>query len=144
MKINELKPALNSTKTRKRIGRGQGSTFGKTSGRGMDGQKSRSGYSRKLYSEGGQTPLVRRLPKRGFNNKTRVEYAVVNLSQIDKMEEAIITPEILIEKGLVKKGAKVKILGDGNLSSVKEISANAFSKTAIEKITKSNSKVVEL
>ena len=84
MKINELRPAKGSVKKKNRVGRGQGSGNGKTAGRGENGQKSRSGYSRSLYSEGGQTPLTRRLPKRGFKNRFRVEYTTVNVSSLEK------------------------------------------------------------
>lgn len=144
MKLNELRPAIGSTKNKKRVGRGEGSGTGKTSGKGQDGQKSRSGYSRSLHSEGGQTPLTRRLPKRGFTNRFRTEYAVVNVELLEKLEETVVTPELLVEKGLAKAGRPLKVLGDGNLTKSVEVHANAFSKSAIEKINEAKGKVVKL
>lgn len=144
MKINELKPAKGAVKSSKRIGRGQGSGFGKTSGRGQDGQKSRSGYSRKLYFEGGQTPLYRQLPKRGFTNRARVEYEVVNISKLASLEESVVTPELLIEKGMIKGLNPLKVLGDGVIDKAIEVKANAFSKSAIAKIEEAKGKVVKL
>ncbi|MBN2788982.1 MAG: 50S ribosomal protein L15 [Candidatus Delongbacteria bacterium] len=144
MKINELRPAKGSVKKRNRVGRGQASGNGKTAGRGENGQKSRSGYSRALYSEGGQTPLTRRLPKRGFNNRTRIEYTTVNISALENLKEELITPGILLEKGIVKANMPVKILGNGTLTKSIEVQANAFSKSAEEKITEAKGKVVKL
>ena len=144
MKINELRPAKGSVKKKNRVGRGQASGNGKTAGRGENGQKSRSGYSRALYSEGGQTPLTRRLPKRGFNNHFRVEYTTVNISSLENLNEELITPGILLEKGMIKANMPVKILGNGTLTKSIEVQANAFSKSAEEKITEAKGKVVKL
>src|SRR6476660_3610612 len=108
MKLNELKPAEGAVKSRKRVGRGPGSGSAKTSGRGEKGQKSRRGYSSRPGFEGGQMPLVRRLPKRGFTNIWKTEYSVVNLSQLAELEGEI-TPEVLLEHGLVRSGKKVKV-----------------------------------
>ncbi|MDA3838725.1 MAG: 50S ribosomal protein L15 [Candidatus Delongbacteria bacterium] len=144
MKINELRPAKGSIKKKHRVGRGQGSGNGKTAGRGENGQKSRSGYSRSLYSEGGQTPLTRRLPKRGFKNKFRVEYTTVNVSSLENLSEKLVTPGILLKNGLIKANMPVKILGNGTLSKSIEVQANAFSKSAEEKITEAKGKVVKL
>lgn len=144
MKINELRPAKGSVKKKNRVGRGQASGNGKTAGRGENGQKSRSGYSRSLYSEGGQTPLTRRLPKRGFKNRTRVEYTTVNVNSLETLSEEVITPGILLKNGLVKANMPVKILGNGTLTKSIEVQANAFSKSAEEKITEAKGKVVKL
>ena len=140
VKLSELKPAPGSTKSKKRVGRGSGSGTGKTSGRGHKGQKSRSGYSRKLGFEGGQMPLIRRVPKRGFTNIHREEYQVVNLKALNVFSDgAEITPEILKEKGIVKKLKNVKILGYGELT-VKDlkVKVHALSSSAIEKIKAAN------
>ncbi|SHK37998.1 50S ribosomal protein L15 [Thermocrinis minervae] len=142
MKLHELAPHEGATKERKRVGRGIGSGHGKTAGRGHKGQKSRSG-DRKMPSwfEGGQTPLHKRIPKRGFNNPSRREYTVVNLKTIDRYfsEGQEVNPDTLYDKGLVKKGMPVKILGDGELTKKLHIKAHAFSKSAIEKIQASGS-----
>ena len=135
MELHTLKPAEGSTKKRKRVGRGTGSGTGKTSGRGHKGQRSRSGFSRKRGFEGGQWPLSRRLPKRGFTNIFRKDYQIVNLTDLVRCEPGEITGLILLEKGLVKKSNKpIKILGDGKLEGAYTIKANAFSKSAKEKI----------
>lgn len=144
MKLNELRPAKGAVKKKFRVGRGVGSGNGKTSGRGQNGQKSRSGYSRALYSEGGQTPLTRRLPKRGFKNRSRVEYTVVNLSDLENIGESVITPEVLYSKGLIKIGMPVKVLGNGTLTKSVEVHADSFSKSAEQKINEAKGKVVEL
>ncbi len=144
MKINELRPAKGSVKKKHRVGRGQGSGNGKTAGRGENGQKSRSGYSRSLYSEGGQTPLTRRLPKRGFKNRFRVEYTTVNVSSLENLNVELVTPGVLLEKGLIKANMPVKILGNGTLTKSIEVQANSFSKSAEEKITEAKGKVVKL
>lgn len=133
-KLNELKPANGAVKTSKRKGRGQGSGNGKTAGRGEKGQKSRSGYSRKLYFEGGQTPLTRLVPKRGFNNPNKEFFNALNVGLFENFEEDTITPELLAQKGLIKPKFRVKILGDGTLTKPKTIIADKFSKTALEKI----------
>lgn len=144
MKLNELRPAKGAVKKKFRVGRGVGSGNGKTSGRGQKGQKSRSGYSRALYSEGGQTPLTRRLPKRGFKNRSRVEYTVVNVSDLENIGESVITPEVLYSKGLIKLGMPLKVLGNGTLTKSVEVHADSFSKSAEQKINEAKGKVVEL
>jgi large subunit ribosomal protein L15 len=144
MKLNELRPAKGAVKKKFRVGRGVGSGNGKTSGRGQNGQKSRSGYSRALYSEGGQTPLTRRLPKRGFKNRSRVEYTVINVSDLENIGESVITPEVLYSKGLIKIGMPVKVLGNGTLTKSVEVHADSFSKSAEQKINEAKGKVVEL
>ncbi|MCK5760140.1 MAG: 50S ribosomal protein L15, partial [Candidatus Delongbacteria bacterium] len=141
---NELRPAKGSVKTKKRVGRGVAAGQGKTAGRGENGQKSRSGYSRSLYSEGGQTPLTRRLPKRGFKNRFRAEYTTVNISSLENLNEELITPDILLEKGMIKAKMPLKILGNGTLTKSIEVQANAFSKSAEEKINEAKGKVVKL
>ena len=127
MKLHELTPAKGSKHARKRVGRGPGSGLGKTAGRGEKGQKSRTGYSRRPGFEGGQMPLVRRVPKRGFTNIWKVEYAVVNLSQLAELEGDV-TPEVLAEHGLVRSGKKVKVLGDGEIGKALRVVADKFSK----------------
>ena len=138
MELNNLKPAKGSTRTRKRIGRGQGSGYGGTSTRGHKGQKSRSGYSRKSGFEGGQMPLQRRVPKFGFKNINRKEYKGVNISTLQELAETKklkeINVEILIEAGLVRKNSLVKILGNGELKTKLNVKAHAFSKSAVEAI----------
>ncbi|ADO45119.1 ribosomal protein L15 [Hydrogenobacter thermophilus TK-6] len=137
MKLHELAPNEGATKEKKRVGRGIGSGLGKTCGKGHKGQKTRSG-DRNLPSwfEGGQTPLHKRIPKRGFRSVNRVVYSVVNVKTLDKYfsEGQEITPELLYEKGLVKKGMPVKVLGDGELSKRLSVKAHAFSSSAKEKI----------
>lgn len=142
--LSELKPADGSKKTRKRVGRGTGSGLGKTSGRGHKGQKSRSGAQRKLktWNEGGQMPLQRRVPKRGFRNMFRVEYQPVNLDRLTKCPAGEITPETLKELGIIKSTRKpVKILGTGKLDKALTIKAHAFSKSAKEKIEAAGGKI---
>ncbi len=148
MNLSNLKPAKGATKTRKRIGRGPGSGKGGTSTRGHKGQKSRSGYARKVGFEGGQMPLQRRVPKFGFKPLKRVEYKGINLDtlqelattrQIDK-----ITPEVLADAGLVARKHLVKILGRGALSAKLEVEAHAFSKSADEAITSAGGTAVKL
>lgn len=143
--LGNLKPAEGATRNRKRVGRGPGSGTGKTAGRGMNGQKSRSGYSRKRAFEGGQMPINRRIPKRGFTNKWRVEYTVINLTAIDALGIEEVTLEHLLEAGLVK-GIQplVKILGDGELTRPVTVHAHRFSKSALEKIEKNKGKAVVL
>jgi large subunit ribosomal protein L15 len=137
MRIHDLKPAEGSRKTRTRKGRGIGSGLGKTSGRGHGGQKSRSGGGVKPGFEGGQMPLIRRVPKRGFNNIFKKDIAIVNLSALDKFDDGtVITPELLLEKGLIRKSKDgVKVLGNGTISKKLTVKAHAFSRTAQEKIT---------
>jgi len=138
MKLHEIKPSLENKK-RKRVGRGPGSGHGKTSCRGHKGQKARAGFGLKASFEGGQMPLIRRLPKRGFVNEFRKDYQIVNLGQLSKAFEkgALVSPEILKEKGLIAKSTvPVKILGDGALDKALGIKAHKFSRQAIEKIKK--------
>lgn len=138
MNLNNLKPAKGSTKTNKRIGRGEGSGRGGTSTRGMNGAKSRSGYSHKMGFEGGQMPIQRRLPKFGFKNPTRVEYKAVNVSRLQELAESlgtsVITVQHVVEAGLASKNDLVKVLGNGELTAKLDVTANAFSKSAIAKI----------
>jgi large subunit ribosomal protein L15 len=136
MRLDDLKPAVGSTKKRKRVGRGDGSGHGKTSGRGHKGQGSRSGGNTKPGFEGGQMPLQRRLPKRGFRNPFRIEMSVVNLGQIDSLPAGSeITPEILIRHGYISgKNRRVKVLGDGAVSKAFTVRAHGFSAKAKEKI----------
>jgi large subunit ribosomal protein L15 len=134
MKLHELKPAPGSTHSKKRVGRGPGSGLGKTAGRGHNGQRSRSGYSQRLGFEGGQMPLVRRVPKRGFHNLFKKEFAVVNIARLLEMEIDEVTPELLLEKGVVRRGMPVKILGDGELGKALTVKAHKFSKSARAKI----------
>ena len=140
MNLSNLQPAEGSTKTRKRIGRGQGSGRGGTSTRGHKGQKSRSGYSKKIGFEGGQMPLQRVVPKSGFKNINRVEYKAINLDVLqqlaDKRKLTVIDIESLVEAGIASKRDKIKILGGGTLTVKLEVKANAFSKSAKEAIEK--------
>jgi len=133
MKLHDLSPAAGSRKNRKRIGRGPGSGTGKTSGRGHKGQRSRTGYSRRAGFEGGQMPLIRRVPKRGFTNIFRTEYAVLNVGDLEGFEGEV-TPEILREKHLVHRRLPIKILGDGEAPKNLVVKAHRFSKTARSKI----------
>ena len=136
MKLHELKAAPGSRKPRKRIGRGPGSGRGQTSGRGDKGQKSRSGASIPPQFEGGQMPLSRRLPKRGFRNPFRKEYSVINLRDLDRIAtETTVTPLLLLERGLIKAVKDgVKVLGDGELSRPLTVTAHRFSQAALRKI----------
>lgn len=140
MNLNNLQPASGSTKTQKRIGRGQGSGHGGTSTRGHKGQKSRSGYSRKIGFEGGQMPLQRVVPKSGFKNINRVEYKAINVEVLQQIAEkrnlTVIDKESLISAGIASKRDKIKILGGGSLSMKLEVKAHAFSKSAKEAIEK--------
>ncbi len=133
MRLHELAPAKGSKSSRKRVGRGPGSGLGKTAGRGEKGQKSRSGYSRRPGFEGGQMPLIRRVPKRGFTNIFRAEYAVVNLAQLAGLEGEV-TPELLAARGLARAGRPLKVLGDGEVAAPLTVRAHKFSKTARAKI----------
>lgn len=145
MDLNTLKPALGSTKKGKRIGRGTGSGHGKTATKGHKGQKARSGGSIKAGFEGGQMPLQRRLPKRGFTPIERIEYAVVNLKQLDVFEAgATVDVVALVAKGLVKNaGQFVKILGTGDISKSLSVSATKFSQSAKDKIIAAGGTVEE-
>jgi len=138
MDLSSLKPAKGSTKSKKRIGRGQGSGYGGTSTRGHKGQKSRSGYSKKVGFEGGQMPLQRRVPKYGFTNINRKEYKAINIATLQELAEkkkfTEITVDTLIDAGLVQKNTLVKILGQGELKTKLTVKAHAFSKSAVEAI----------
>jgi len=137
--LNNLRPAKGSTHKKKRVGRGPGSGLGKTAGRGNKGQKSRSGYSAKIGFEGGQMPLHRRLPKRGFTNIFKKEWIEISLSSLEKSFNAgdEITPELLHERGLIKKAKRdVVVLGTGEVSKALRISAHRFTRSAREKIEK--------
>jgi large subunit ribosomal protein L15 len=134
MKLHDLSPASGSKSKKKRVGRGPGSGLGKTAGRGEKGQKSRSGYSRRPGFEGGQMPLVRRVPKRGFTNIFRVEYAVVNVGDLAELPAGEVTPESLAAAGLVRRGKPLKVLGGGELGRAFQIRAHAFSGSARAKI----------
>lgn len=136
MKLHELKPAEGSRKERNRVGRGTGSGNGKTSGKGHKGQNARSGGGVRLGFEGGQTPLFRRLPKRGFTNVNRKDYAVVNIDTLNRFEEGTeVTPELLIESGIVKsEKAGIKILANGNVEKKLTVKAHKFSAAAKEAI----------
>ena len=139
LSLNNLSPAKGSTHKKKRVGRGPGSGLGKTAGRGHKGQKSRSGYSRKIGFEGGQMPLQRRLPKRGFTNIFKKEWLEVSLAKLEENFNAgdEITPEVLHERGLIKKAKHdLVILGNGEVSKALKISAHRFTKSAREKIEK--------
>ena len=137
MKLHELRPSEGAFKTSKRLGRGTGSGLGKTSGKGHKGQNARSGGGVRPGFEGGQLPLFRRLPKRGFSNAMfKVEYATINVSDLEKFEDgAVVTPELLKEMGILKKQlAGVKVLGNGELTKKLTVKANKFSVSAKEKI----------
>jgi large subunit ribosomal protein L15 len=136
MKQHTLKPSPGSRKNPKRVGRGPGSGTGKTSGRGEKGQKSRSGYSAKRGFEGGQMPLKRRLPKRGFTNIFRTEYRTVNVDRLNELPAGTeVTPELLRKQGLVRKGAgPVKVLGNGDLTVALNVRVHKYTGTAAEKI----------
>ena len=144
MKLHELQYAEGARSSRKRLGRGQGSGQGKTAGKGHKGQNARSGGGVPLGFEGGQTPLFRRIPKRGFTNYTRKEYAIVNVSSLDVFENGtVVTVELLIEAGIIKKTLDgVKILGNGELSKKLTVKANKFSKSAVVVIEKAGGSVV--
>lgn len=144
MKLNELKNHPGSTHRRKIVGRGPGSGLGKTSGRGEKGQKARSGASIKPWFEGGQNPLYKRIPRRGFNNaRFTTRYSLVNVSDLNRFEDnTTVTPELLKEVGLVKKELSgVKILGSGNLEKKLTVKANLFTNIAINKIESIGGKV---
>ena len=145
--LNTLKPAKGSTHKKKRVGRGPGSGLGKTAGRGEKGQKSRSGYSRKIGFEGGQMPLHRRLPKRGFTNIFKKRWLEISLTSLEQHFEADaeITPEVLHERGLIKKAKyDVVVLGNGDVSKPLRVSAHRFTKSAREKIEKAGGAVNQI
>ena len=137
MKLHELKKNENATFTRKRVGHGPGSGLGKTSGKGHKGQKARSGVSIKPWFQGGQSPIYRRIPKRGFNNANfTVRYAIINLSDLNRFNDGdTVTLELLKEMGIIKKELSgLKVLGNGNLEKKLTIKANRFSSKAVSKI----------
>ena len=139
MELHNLHPAPGAKRPRKRVGRGPGSGNGKTAGRGHKGQKSRSGYSRRYGFEGGQMPLVRRIPKRGFTNIFRVEFQVVNLRDLERVfaEGDTVSPEVLVDKGLVRGGKRlIKVLADGDLTKKLNVQAHKFSGSARASIEK--------
>jgi len=148
MDLSNLKPAIGSTKTSKRIGRGQGSGRGGTSTRGHKGQKSRSGYSKKVGFEGGQMPLQRRVPKFGFKNTNRKEYKAINIGNLQQLAESknlkVIDFQALLDSGLCSSKDNVKILGNGKLTLKLEVKAHAFSKSAIAAIEKLEGSVITL
>ncbi|MDD2735772.1 MAG: 50S ribosomal protein L15 [Desulfuromonadaceae bacterium] len=146
MELNNLRPSIGSTKNRKRIGRGTGSGHGKTATKGHKGQKARSGGSIKAGFEGGQMPLQRRLPKRGFTPLDRVVFSLVNISQLDIYESGeVIDAMSLVSKGLIKSTRNaVKILGNGDINKSLKITANKFSQSAKEKIIAAGGSIEEL
>ncbi len=144
MELNELKKFKGATHSRKRVGRGAGSGLGKTSGRGENGQKSRSGASISPVFEGGQSPLFRRLHKRGFSNaRFKTVYATINVGELNELfnDGDVVTPELLKEKGIIKKQLSgIKVLGNGTLNKKLTIKAHRFTQSALEKIEESGSK----
>ena len=136
MRLHDLRPAEGSTKSKKRVGRGTGSGLGTTAGRGMNGQNSRAGGGVRPGFEGGQMPLFRRIPKRGFNNKFKKMWTVVNVEILNEFEDGTeITPEVLLQTGVVSKlSYGLKILGDGELNKKLTVKANKFTQSAISKI----------
>ncbi len=148
MKLHNLTPALGATKHSKRVGRGEGSGKGGTSTKGHKGAQARAGYSRKIGFEGGQMPIQRRLPKFGFTNPNRVEYKAINVSVLqalaDKSGASVIDLEAIMAAGLASKNDLVKILGNGELSAKLEVSAHAFSKSAIAKIEAAGGKTTTI
>lgn len=140
MNLSNVHAPRKSSEKKKRVGRGMGSGMGKTSARGHKGQRSRSGSRMMRGFEGGQMPLHRRLPKRGFTNVFRTEYTIVSLEKLAGLGETTITPDVLRKAGVIKGKAPVKILGDGELTSAISVQAHKFSKSAQEKITKAGGK----
>ncbi|HXU47287.1 MAG TPA: 50S ribosomal protein L15 [Thermoanaerobaculia bacterium] len=149
MKLHAMSPAKGSKHSKKRVGRGPGSGLGKTSGRGEKGQRSRTGYSGRPGFEGGQMPLVRRVPKRGFTNIFRTEYSVVNVGTLAELSEhgdleGKVTLDFLAEHGLVGKGERVKVLGEGEIGKPLQVTAHKFSKSARAKIEAAGGSCEEL
>lgn len=147
MNLSNLRPAEGSTKTRKRIGRGQGSGRGGTSTRGHKGAQSRSGYSRKIGFEGGQMPIQRRLPKFGFTPLKRTEYKVINLDKLQELADnnvTVIDVEVLIKAGLMSPKHLLKVLGKGTLTAKLEVTAHAFSKSAEEAIKNAGGTAIKI
>jgi large subunit ribosomal protein L15 len=143
MKLHELKPARGSTKRRKIVGRGRGSGHGTTAGRGGKGQTARTGSSIPAWFEGGQMPLIRRLPKRGFTNIFKKEYAIINVETLERFESGQeVTPELLVSKGLLRaRNDGVKVLGAGALTKTLTVQAHKFSQSAVAKIEAAGGKV---
>lgn len=147
MMINDVHRGIKKFKKRRRVGRGPGSGHGKTSARGHNGQKSRAGYSRKPVFQGGAMPMIRRIPKRGFNNKFALTVAVINVSELERLFDAgaEVTPEALKEKSVAKQRYDLlKVLGNGQLTKKLKVSAHRFSKSAVEQIEKAGGEVVVL
>ena len=146
MKLENLTPAKGATKNSKRIGRGEGSGKGGTATRGTKGAQARAGYEHKIGFEGGQMPIQRRLPKFGFKNPTRVEYKAVNVAPVQAVAEALSVSEIntedLVRAGLASKNDLVKVLGNGELTAALNVTAHAFSKTAVSKIEAAGGKAI--
>ncbi|HUK24833.1 MAG TPA: 50S ribosomal protein L15 [Terriglobales bacterium] len=140
MNLSNIRAPKKASEKRKRVGRGMGSGMGKTSTRGHKGQRSRSGSRMLRGFEGGQMPLHRRMPKRGFTNIFRKEYAIVNLEKLAALGETTINPEVLRKAGVIKTALPVKVLGDGELTAALTVQAHKFSKSAQEKITKAGGK----
>ncbi len=144
MRLNFLSPLEGSIKRRKRPGRGNGSGLGKSAGRGDKGAGQRSGFKRRPWFEGGQMPLARRLPKKGFKNKFKKEFQTVNLERIENLKLEFIDPKVLADNGLIRSSLKpIKILAKGNLKTKLSITATEFSKSAKEKIEKLGGKIIE-
>ncbi len=144
MKLNELEKNIGATHKKKIVGRGRGTGLGKTSGKGHKGQNARSGGGVRTVFEGGQTPLYRRLPKRGFNNyKFQIKYATINVSDLNRFEnDTVVSPALLKEVGLVKNQLDgIKVLGNGTLEKKLTVQAHKFSKTAVEKLEATGSKI---
>ena len=148
MKLHNLKPAKGSTHNSKRVGRGEGSGKGGTATRGTKGAQARAGYAHKVGFEGGQMPIQRRVPKFGFTNPTRVEYRAVNVSVLQTISERFnlseINPSVLIDAGFLAKGQLVKILGNGGLTAKLDVTANAFSASALQKIEAAGGKATTI
>jgi len=146
MKLHDMSPHEGSKQKKKRVGRGPGSGLGKTAGRGHKGQRSRAGFRQRPGFEGGQMPLVRRVPKRGFTSLFRTEYSVVNVAQLAGLpeEQTEIGPELLAKHGLARSGRPVKILGDGEVGRAFKVTAHKFSKSARQKIEQAGGSCEEL
>jgi large subunit ribosomal protein L15 len=143
--LSNLRPPRGSRHRKVRVGRGMGSKLGKTAGAGNKGQKSRKGFSRRPGFEGGQMPLHRRIPKRGFHNPFRADFAILNVERLNAFSAgAVVTPELLAERGLLRRSAPVKILGEGDLKAALTVRAHAFSRSAEEKITAAGGRVERL
>jgi len=145
MSLDQLKYAEGARKKAKRIGRGTGSGHGKTACRGNKGQRSRSGSKSRAWFEGGQMPLQRRIPKRGFTNIFKTRYQVINVGDLDRVKASKVSPDVLFENRLInKRSVKLKVLGNGEVKKAYEVQAHAFSKKAIEKLEAAGGKVIPL